>query len=56
MSDVWVTLSFVISGVLMIGWVFWGVREYRRTGSLMWLWMAVMLTISLLVMLGQLAR
>jgi hypothetical protein len=51
-----VTISLALSGLLMIGWVIWGVREYRRTGALMWLWMSAMLAISLLVVLGQLAR
>ena len=40
----------------MIGWAVWGVREYRRTGNLQWLWMAGLLGISLLVTLTQLAR
>ena len=55
-DDIWVTITFVISGVLMIGWAVWGIRQYRSTGALMWLWMSLMLGVSLLVTLSQLAR
>jgi heme/copper-type cytochrome/quinol oxidase subunit 3 len=51
-----VAIGLVLSGLLMIGWAGWGVREYRRTGNLQWLWMAALLGMSFLVLLSQLAR
>jgi len=51
-----VTISLIVSGLVMVGWVVWGVREFRRTGNAQWLWMAVLLGISFLVVLSQLSR
>lgn len=56
MSSTAVTISLVVSGLLMAAWVVWGVRQYRRTGELQWLWMAALLCVSFLVVLSQLAR
>ena len=52
-----VLISLLVTGLVMLGWVVWGVREYRRTGKPQWLWMAVLLGISFLVSCStQLAR
>lgn len=56
MNSTAVTISFLVSGVLMLAWLVWGVREYRRSGNVQWLWMAALLGVSLLVMLSQLSR
>ena len=36
-------LSVLVGLAFMVGWVVWGVRQYRRTGQAQWLWMAVAL-------------
>ena len=51
-----VQISLLISGLFMVAWIFWGVREYRRTGQTTWLLMAALLGVSFLVMLSQLSR
>lgn len=51
---------FVIWGLVLaaviIGWIVWGVREYRRTGNAMWLWMAAVMLVSLFATLSQVRR
>ncbi len=42
-----VMISFLVTGLVMLGWLIWGIREYNRTGKATWLWMAVLLGISL---------
>ena len=44
-----VKISFLVSGLLMLAWLIWGVREYKRTGKATWLWMSVLLGVSLLM-------
>ena len=56
MTSTGVTISLIVSGLVMVAWIVWGVREFRRTGNAQWLWMAVLLGISFLVVLSQLSR
>ena len=35
--------------MVMLGWLVWGIREYRRTGRAQWLWMAVLLGLGLVM-------
>ncbi len=51
-----VQISLLVTGLVMLAWLVWGVREYRRTGQATWLWMSVLLGISFVGLLGQLAR
>lgn len=44
-----VKISFLVTGLLMIGWLIWGIREYNRTGKATWLWMSVLLGVSLVM-------
>jgi hypothetical protein len=37
----------LVSLVIIVAWVIWGVREYRRTGRTVWLWMAAVMAIGL---------
>ncbi len=47
-----ILVSVLLTGIIMVAWIVWGVREYRRTGSPQWLWMAALLSVSILVMLS----
>ena len=42
-----VRISFLVSGLVMVGWMVWGIREYRRTGRATWLWLGVLMAVSL---------
>ena len=46
-AAMWVSL--LVGAVLMLGWLVWGIREYRRTGRAQWLWMAVLLGFGLVM-------
>lgn len=50
-AGVWISLA--VTGLLMLAWIVWGVREYRRTGRATWLWMAVVLGVGLVVSVGR---
>ena len=43
-----VAISFVVTALVLVGWMIWGIREYRRTGKAMWLWLGVLMAASLL--------
>lgn len=49
-------LVLAITALVALGWLGWGIREYRRTGRTQWLWMAGVLVISVLAMFAQLSR
>jgi hypothetical protein len=42
-----VQISFLVTGVVLLGWMIWGIREYRRTGRATWLWLGVLMAVSL---------
>jgi hypothetical protein len=44
-----VLISFLVTALFLVGWMIWGVREYRRTGRAMWLWLGVLMGVSLLM-------
>lgn len=44
-----VTISFLVCGLLLVGWMVFGLREYRRTGRATWLLLGVLMGVSLLV-------
>jgi heme A synthase len=44
----------LVTGAVMLGWIIWGFREYRRTGRAQWLWMGVVMLVGLVVSLGRL--
>lgn len=46
----------LVLAVVMIGWIVWAAREYRRTGKPMWLWMAAVMLASLFATLSQVRR
>ena len=48
-----VQISFLVSGLFLVGWMVWGVRQYRRTGQATWLWLGALMAISLV---GAIAR
>jgi uncharacterized membrane protein HdeD (DUF308 family) len=48
-----ITVTYVVTGAFMVAWIFWGLREYQRTGRPQWLWMAVLLGVSLLFTITQ---
>ena len=43
-----VAISFLVTALFLVGWMIWGIREYRRTGKAMWLWLGVLMAGSLL--------
>jgi NADH:ubiquinone oxidoreductase subunit H len=43
-----VLVSFLVTALFLDGWMIWGVREYRRTGRAMWLWLGILMGVSLL--------
>ena len=44
-----VRISFLLTGLVMLGWMIWGIREYRRTGRATWLWLGVLMGVSLVM-------
>jgi hypothetical protein len=42
-----VAISFLVTALVLVGWMIWGIREYRRTGKAMWLWLGVLMAASL---------
>ena len=43
-----VAISFLVTALVLVGWMVWGIREYRRTGKAMWLWLGILMAGSLL--------
>jgi hypothetical protein len=43
-----VAISFLVTALVLVGWMIWGIREYRRTGRAMWLWLGILMGVSLL--------
>ncbi len=42
-----VQISFAVTALFLVGWMIWGVRQYRRTGQATWLWLGVLMGIAL---------
>lgn len=45
-----------VTGLVMLAWIIWGVRQYLRTRQPMWLWMVVLMFLSLTVALSGMLR
>jgi hypothetical protein len=43
-----VAISFLVTALFLVGWMIWGIREYRRTGKAMWVWLGILMAASLL--------
>ncbi len=48
-----VRISLVVTGLVLVGWMVWGVIQYRRTGQATWLWMGALMAISLVAALAR---
>ena len=44
-----VTASIVVTALVLAVWMVLGFREYRRTGRATWLWLGVLMAVSLAV-------
>jgi purine-cytosine permease-like protein len=44
-----VTASIVVTALVLAVWMIVGIREYRRTGRATWLWLGVLMAVSLAV-------
>ncbi len=42
-----VAISFAVTAGFLVGWMLWGIREYRRTGRAHWLWLGALMAVSL---------
>ena len=42
-----VLISFLVTGLFLVGWMVFGVIQYRRTGKAMWLWLGALMAVSL---------
>ncbi|HYN56618.1 MAG TPA: hypothetical protein VES03_05405 [Motilibacterales bacterium] len=42
-----VLISFLATGLFLVGWMVFGVIQYRRTGKATWLWLGVLMAVSL---------
>jgi hypothetical protein len=51
-----VQISLAATGLVLLGWMAWGFREYRRTGRATWLWLGVLMAVSMLVVLARFPR
>jgi hypothetical protein len=40
-------ISFVVTGLFLLGWMVFGVVQYRRTGRATWLWLGALMGLSL---------
>lgn len=48
-----VAISLLVTGLVSLAWLVWGIREYRRTGRAQWLWMSILLGVSVVVVLAR---
>jgi hypothetical protein len=44
-----VVISFAVTGLFLVGWMVFGVVQYRRTGKATWLWLGVLMALSLVM-------
>ncbi len=56
MNDSTMQIGLLITGLVMLGWIVWGFRQYRRTNQGHWLYMSLMLGFGLLMMLVNYGR
>jgi hypothetical protein len=50
----WLVVAIgLVIGAVMVGWIAWGYREYRRTGRAQWLWMAGVMLLGLVAGLSR---
>ena len=46
-AETYVTISYLLTGLVLLGWMVFGFVHYRRTGNATWLWMGVLMGVSL---------
>jgi hypothetical protein len=51
-----VLISYLLTGLFLVGWMVFGFVHYRRTGNATWLWLGVLMGVSLVSALIGLAR
>jgi hypothetical protein len=51
-----VVVSFAVTGLFLVGWMVFGVIQYRRTGTAMWLWLGALMALSLVMALARFPR
>ncbi len=44
-----VVISFAVTGLFLVGWMVFGVVQYRRTGKATWLWLGALMALSLVM-------
>jgi hypothetical protein len=44
-----VVISFAVTGLFLVGWMVFGVVQYRRTGKATWLWLGALMVLSLVM-------
>ncbi len=49
-------IGLLITGLVMLAWIVWGFRQYRRTNRGHWLYMSLLLGFGLLMMLVNYGR
>ena len=42
-----VVVSFLVTGLFLVGWMVLAVVQYRRTGTATWLWLGALMGLSL---------
>jgi hypothetical protein len=43
-----VLVSFLLTGLVLVGWMVFGFIQYKRTGKGTWLWLGVLMGVSLI--------
>lgn len=46
----------IVTAMVGLAWLVWGVREYQRTGRTQWLWLAGVLLLSVIAMFSQMQQ
>ncbi len=49
-------ISFLVTGLFLVGWMVFGVVQYRRTGKANWLWLGVLMAVSLATVIMNFPR
>jgi hypothetical protein len=44
-----VLVSFLVTGLFLVGWMVFAVVQYRRTGRATWLWLGGLMALSLVM-------
>ena len=51
-----VLISYLVTGLFLLGWMVFGFVHYRRTGNATWLWLGVLMGVSLVSAFLGIAR